>query len=66
MNDISDINECTRGTHQCGATKICKNAPGYYICQCPPGHQLDANRECVDIDECQHYRGRVSGINIFK
>lgn len=63
-----DINECAR-EHRCKSTQICKNGPGYYICECPPGHRLDHNKECVDINECQYYRGRVifffQFVNIF-
>ena len=34
-----DINECieTRGKPTCGLNAICKNLPGSYDCQCPPG-----------------------------
>nr|CAH7764330.1 unnamed protein product [Callosobruchus chinensis] len=50
-----DINECTRNLHKCNPSQICKNYPGYYTCECPPGHHLKANR-CDDIDECKIFR----------
>jgi fibulin 1/2 len=52
-----DINECTRGTHKCKPTQICKNRNGFYTCECPPGHHMDPVTErCEDIDECKYYR----------
>ncbi|XP_044256252.1 fibulin-1-like [Tribolium madens] len=52
-----DINECTRGTHKCKDTQICKNGNGFYTCECPPGHHMDPRTQrCEDIDECKHYR----------
>ncbi|KAF5288361.1 hypothetical protein FQA39_LY15451 [Lamprigera yunnana] len=58
-----DINECARGTHKCKNSQICKNGPGYYICQCPPGHKLNADNECEDINECDFYRERICSHN---
>ncbi|KAK4871917.1 hypothetical protein RN001_016041 [Aquatica leii] len=58
-----DINECARGTHKCKNSQICKNGPGYYICQCPPGHKLNADNECEDINECDFYRDRICSRN---
>lgn len=55
-----DIDECARGTHQCSSTQICKNGYGYHVCTCPPGHKLNVNNHCEDINECEYYRGRVS------
>ncbi|CAH0562249.1 unnamed protein product [Brassicogethes aeneus] len=52
-----DINECSRGTHTCHHTQICKNGQGYYTCECPLGYHIDkATFSCVDMDECKHYR----------
>lgn len=54
-NICQDIDECARGTHECGFNQICKNNQGGYICECPTGYALDRNRECVDIDECSKH-----------
>ncbi|KAF5308956.1 hypothetical protein FQR65_LT00038 [Abscondita terminalis] len=62
-NACEDINECTRGTHKCKNSQICKNGPGYYICQCPPGHKLNTDNECEDINECDFYRDRICSRN---
>lgn len=52
-----DINECSRGTHTCTSTFVCKNGPGYYKCECPPGHVKNPRTEdCEDIDECRMYK----------
>lgn len=61
--ECEDINECTRGTHKCKSSQICKNGPGYYICQCPPGHKLNPENECEDINECDFYRERICSHN---
>ncbi|KRT81667.1 EGF-like domain containing protein [Oryctes borbonicus] len=58
-----DIDECARGTHQCSSTQICKNGFGYHVCTCPPGHKLNANNHCEDINECEYYRGRACSNN---
>lgn len=39
--------------------QICKNRPGNYLCECPPGYTLNQNRECEDIDECARYGSSV-------
>jgi len=37
----------------------CINTEGSYKCECPPGHELAADKQsCKDIDECS----RTSGI----
>ena len=46
LNAISsrceDIDECTRGTHDCTAPHMrCENRPGSYLCTCPPGYELN-------------------------
>ncbi|KAG5900252.1 hypothetical protein JTB14_018232 [Gonioctena quinquepunctata] len=52
-----DINECSRGTHKCQPTQICKNYQGYYTCECPPGHHLNkVTDQCEDLDECKMFR----------
>lgn len=34
-----DINECVDNRHACGLNANCKNLPGSYDCQCPPGFE---------------------------
>lgn len=50
-----DIDECDR-VHgpfgRCGLNATCTNTPGGFSCKCPPGYTGDANRQCIDIDEC--------------
>ncbi|KAJ8955315.1 hypothetical protein NQ318_003408 [Aromia moschata] len=54
---LTDVNECSRGTHKCNPTQICKNGQGYYTCECPPGHHLSRITEtCEDMDECKFFR----------
>lgn len=54
---FSDVNECSRGTHKCNPTQICKNYLGYYTCECPPGHHFNKRTEmCEDMDECKIFR----------
>ncbi|XP_010614179.1 EGF-containing fibulin-like extracellular matrix protein 1 isoform X4 [Fukomys damarensis] len=48
---LSDIDECTAGTHNCGAEQVCINLRGSFRCQCPAGYQK-RGEQCVDIDEC--------------
>ena len=46
-----DIDECTRGTHECSQT--CNNAVGSYTCQCGPGYRLAADgRNCDGLFVC--------------
>lgn len=45
-----DIDEC-KNKPCIGGT--CKNTPGSFKCECPPGLQLDASGvNCVDVDDC--------------
>lgn len=60
MFDLSDIDECELGTSNCGPDELCRNKPGGYTCSCPPGHTLNAQRRCEDINECEFYKGQVS------
>ncbi|KAB1267402.1 EGF-containing fibulin-like extracellular matrix protein 1 [Camelus dromedarius] len=62
---LTDIDECTAGTHNCRADQVCINLRGSFTCQCPPGYQK-RGEQCVvsklvlfvcvldnlDIDEC--------------
>lgn len=50
-----DIDECDPihgPSGKCGNNAICKNVPGGYSCQCPPGFTGDSKRLCSDLDEC--------------
>ena len=43
---IADINECSKGTHEC--SNGCTNTVGSYLCYCPTGYELDAGlKTCV-------------------
>ncbi|CAL1526080.1 unnamed protein product, partial [Lymnaea stagnalis] len=52
-----DINECDRGTHNCGNSTLsptCKNEAGSFQCVCPKGYKkISGANNCTDIDECQ-------------
>ena len=37
----TDIDECLKGTHNCGADANCLNAPGSFSCRCPMGFNGD-------------------------
>lgn len=41
-----DVDECTRGTHDCDAHASCTNAPGSFECACEPGYTGDG-RSCT-------------------
>ncbi|XP_067136118.1 fibrillin-2-like isoform X2 [Centruroides vittatus] len=62
-NQCVDIDECSRGTHECGAKQICRNRAGGYICECPTGYLMNSQRECEDIDECVRFHGQVCSVN---
>lgn len=57
---LSDIDECSTGTANCGPDEICKNKPGGYTCSCPSGLTLNGNRRCEDVNECEFYKGQVN------
>lgn len=44
-----DINECMelKGKPTCGLNAVCKNLPGSYDCQCPPGFNGNPFSECL-------------------
>lgn len=47
-----DINECTEEPGRCGDNAICVNSYKTHICRCEHGYEMNADQECVDIDEC--------------
>uniref|UniRef100_A0A336K111 CSON005259 protein n=1 Tax=Culicoides sonorensis TaxID=179676 RepID=A0A336K111_CULSO len=54
-----DIDECATGEASCGPNQICKNKPGGYLCSCPPGHAINKDQRCEDINECESYKDTV-------
>lgn len=46
-----DIDECNelRDKPACGVNAICKNLPGSYDCQCPPGFNGNPFLECIGM-----------------
>lgn len=63
---LPDVNECTRGTHKCNPTQICKNYQGYYTCECPTGHHFNKKTDmCEDMDECKIFRVRYALFSSF-
>ncbi|KAK1905289.1 EGF-containing fibulin-like extracellular matrix protein 1 [Dissostichus eleginoides] len=46
-----DIDECSFSSFLCQYQ--CVNSPGSYSCECPEGYQLQGNRLCQDINECE-------------
>jgi hypothetical protein len=42
INFISDIDECSEGSHSCtGPAHYCNNEIGSYACGCSEGYELD-------------------------
>ena len=39
--EVSDINECTDGSHNCNINADCNNTPGSFTCSCKAGYQGD-------------------------
>lgn len=52
-----DVNECLelRDHPACGLNAVCKNLPGSYECQCPPGFNGNPFTDCVECNtpECK-------------
>ena len=62
---ISDIDECTRGTHDCqGNLAQCVNRRGTYLCQCPDGYQMDSSRRTCEGKGMK--RVNDSGLHLIK
>ena len=50
--NISDIDECERGT-PCGEVNTCTNIIGGHVCTCSTGYRASLDtKSCIDIDEC--------------
>lgn len=46
-----DINECTKGTHDCHTDANCVNTQGAWQCTCKPGY-FGNGTHCREINEC--------------
>ena len=43
---MTEINECTSGTHDCHLMAVCNNTEGSYNCSCKEGYNGDG-RNCT-------------------
>ncbi|MBN2530997.1 MAG: choice-of-anchor D domain-containing protein [Deltaproteobacteria bacterium] len=53
--NISDVNECTAGIHNCDPLTTCTNTIGGFVCSACPSGYTDTNgdgTQCDDINEC--------------
>lgn len=48
----TDDDECTLGTHNCGANTDCTNTDGSFTCACQSFYEGDPLAGCTDINEC--------------
>jgi fibulin 1/2 len=59
--NCEDINECEyyKDRRPCPSNAECMNTIGSYRCHCKTGfkNELNDDRKCVDVDECQEYPG---------
>lgn len=59
--NCEDINECEyyKDRRPCPSNAECMNTIGSYRCHCKAGfkNELNDDRKCVDVDECQEYPG---------
>lgn len=53
----ANINECTRGLHDCLEEARCTDHPGGFECRCPEGYEGDGRTSCTDVDECATANG---------
>ena len=54
MCNISDINECNTGLHNCDENADCSNTDGSYTCTCKPSF-YDNGRKCESIITSTQY-----------
>ncbi|XP_017039606.1 uncharacterized protein LOC108086987 [Drosophila ficusphila] len=43
-----DIDECSRGVHDCSEQMLCENLNGSYTCLCPPGYALGLDKRITN------------------
>lgn len=43
---LSDVDECSSGSHRCDKNAACFNTPGFYTCTCRPGY-AGTGTKCV-------------------
>ena len=55
--ELTDIDECSAGTHDCIANSECTDNPGSFSCVCSAGFTGDGNT-CT----CLTARGELAGI----
>lgn len=48
---VSDIDECTDGSHDCSANGVCQNTDGGFTCQCNDGYTGDGET-CAGNPRC--------------
>ena len=59
---LSDVDECSTGSHSCRSDGACVNAEGTYSCDCGPGLKWNLNKM-----RCQgNTERRRTYVNIYK
>ena len=54
LHTMTEINECTEGTHLC--SQLCINTNGSYICDCGSGFIIDVDRRTCDGKVIDHLK----------
>lgn len=57
LKRITDIDECSMGTHDCHPVALCTNVPGSFTCICPSGYNGDG-RKCFQYHRLQNMSGK--------